>query len=148
MFENIDFPKQIPTYQESGANSFLEDDDRDKLEYIRSLGIQLYGYGLCIGEIGEITDRAILVTAFLVLPDILTIGKSKNDGKDVSKIIPTFIEKWERERIGNQERALEEECEGLAYDLKRLAANPTLKVTRRELHIIIKKIFEDLKDGR
>ena len=149
MFEDLTLPEIITPYGGKGSTSSRSIYDQEKLEYITNFqrnGIKI-DLSNCTNEEGEITDRAIFVTTFIVLGHMLVLGDQQRKGEDLSPILPGVIANLEDNRIDKySSRFITNDGRRLSdhYNDLNFSSNPTQKVTREELSLIIENIHKGL----
>jgi hypothetical protein len=90
-------PVELPTYNGEGSTSFASKHDKSKLEYITSLGVKMPES--CVNEEGEVTDRAILQTVFIVLGHIVSLEEMRRAGANMQPIIEGVNKKLYEKRV-------------------------------------------------
>lgn len=148
MFEDVRLPERIPPYEGKGATSFAKGYDGDKTEYLDQLGVHL-PEGTVDVETGEVIDRSVLATMFVVTCHVMVLAEILQRGYDIDAHIPGINRKLQemrmneygdREMIGDSGIRVED-----VYRRHGFSCNPTLRVTQEELHEIVDHVFRCLR---
>ena len=139
-FERISLPSELPVYKGEGETSFAEKYDNDKLEYLKTMGIEFPE------EWKE--DRALLVSTFVVAGLIVVLEGVRRDDRGVfEEVLREKNKQLNESRIDEfgYRRRLSNGL--LVEDYHRklgFSANPQKKVSAEEIKGIVSYLLEDL----
>ena len=146
---------EIPPYEGGGATSFSSKYDKEKIEYLKNIGVDVPEEW--IDDNGEIIEncRPLATTMFIVTGHILAMEKARR----LIEVEPDYKERFMQLVNGSNAFLLENRLDtsgrrmkvldGVLFeDIKRdlgFSANPEQRVSKEELHDIVKHIFDCLK---
>ena len=146
---------EIPPYEGGGATSFSSKYDKEKIEYLKNIGVDVPEEW--IDHNGEIIEncRPLATTMFIVTGHILAMVMAERiiEGDPGYKERFTQLVKGSNaflleNRLDTSGRRIEVLYGVLFEDIKRglgFSANPEQRVSKEELHDIVKHIFDCLK---
>ncbi len=153
-FENLSLPEVLPKYTGEGETSYSFKYDNGKREFLEGVGIDIPESFL--GDNGEIKERALFVTMFIVTGHILVSESIKRElgeygGDTFKKILQERNAQLEDARVDeyNYRRVLpdgsrvEDHFKNLGF-----SANPQKRVSRAELEGIVSYVFRSLAKSK
>ena len=139
-------PVELPTYQGEGANTFSPKHDKEKLAYIASLGVKMPES--CVDAEGEVTDRAILQTVFIVLGHLVALEEMRRLGMNMQPIIEGVNKKLYEKRVnqfGDRTPLRDRRRVEDVYRERGLACNPDQQVSPEEMDFLVFYLFSELQ---
>lgn len=147
---------EITPYEGEGEMSFSSKYDREKVEYLNSIGVTVPSEWF--KENGEVIEncQALVNTLFITTGQILSIEKARrvlmeSDPVNYEKRFNQLVKDsnvFLLDRVDMCGRRTEILYGTMFEDIKRdlgFSANPQRKVSREELHYIVEHIFDSLK---
>ena len=156
-FEGLNI-EEFPSYEGDGKTSFLSKYDKEKIEYLNNIGIDIPKEWF--KDSGELIEncRPLATTMFIVTGHILTMEKARKLIEGDSNYEDKFRQMVEYSNIFLSENRLDTSgrrmklLDGVLFeDLKKdlgFSANPEVRVSREELHYIVGYIFKSLKNKK
>ena len=153
-FEELNL-EEISPYEGGGVTSFSSKYDKEKIEYLKNIGVDVPEEWF--DDKGEIIEncRPLATTMFIVTGHIFAMEKARR----LIEAEPDYKERFTQlvkgsnaflleNRLDTSGRRMEVLYGVLFEDLKRglgFSANPEQRVSKEELHYIVKHIFDCLK---
>lgn len=139
-------PEELPVYNGEGSTSFASKHDKNKLEYITSLGVKMPES--CVNEEGEVTDRAVLQTVFIVLGHIVSLEEMRRTGANMEPLIEGANRKIFEKRVnqyGDRRPLRDGRRVEDVYRKNGFSCNPEQQVSPEEMDFIVFYLFSELQ---
>jgi len=158
-FEGLYIEEIIP-YEGEGKTSFSSKYDKEKIEYLNNMGVDVPKEWF--KDNGELIEncRPLATTMFIVTGHVLTMEKARrlmsvneatNSNEKFKQLVKDANVFLLENRIDTCGRRREVLYGTLIEDIKRelgFSANPEQRVSKEELHYIVGHVFESLKNKK